>query len=467
VAHQHEIHRRWEDEVLAALTEYTAIPCLSPAFDPGWEAAGHLRTAADLLVGWCNERAVPDLHAEVIEPPGRTPLVLVEAPPTGGSRTSVLVYGHLDKQPPLGAWRPGLGPFTPVRDGDRLYGRGTADDGYALFAAATALEVLAAAGAPRPRVVVLVEASEESGSPDLPEHLHALGTRLGRPDLVLCLDSGCLTFDRLWLTSSLRGNLVATVHVEVLTEGVHSGAAGGVVPTSFRILRRLLDRLEDVDTGEILLPELRAEVPPARPPYPGSVPWEATAAFPVLPGVVLAGVSDAERLVRRAWAPAMAVTGMDGIPAVRDGGNVLRPSTTAKVSLRLPPTVDAERAAAAVEAALTAVPPDGASVRVHMEPAAAGWVARDLDPWVTDALEQASQEAFGHSPASYGEGGTIPFLPMLGERYPGVPLVATGVLGPGSNAHGPNEFLHLPMAEAVTLATARLCEAAAGLSPDQ
>jgi len=456
-------HRSWEDDVLPTLVRYAAIPCLSPDFDEGWEAAGHLAEAASLLRAWAESRTIDGLHAQVLGGSGTTPLLLVDAPATGGRAGTVLVYGHLDKQPPLGEWRDGLGPFTPVRQGDRLYGRGTADDGYSLFAAVTAVEILDAAGIPRPRVVVLVEASEESGSPDLPGHLDAVSSTLGRPDLVVCLDSGCLSYDRLWLTTSLRGNLVATVSVQVLTEGVHSGSAGGIVPTSFRLLRLLLDRLEDPRTGEIRLAALHAG---GRPATTQTVPpgWDAAKELPVVPGLELEGTSDEDRLVRRAWSPALAVTGMDGVPALRDGGNVLRPSTTAKISIRLPPTVDAASAKAALESALCAEPPSGARVEVRVDGAANGWVAPPSDAWVERAFARASEELFGTPPGSFGEGGTIPFLAMLTERYPGVPLVATGVLGPGSNAHGPNEFLHLPTAVAVTVATARLVEAAGSRS---
>jgi acetylornithine deacetylase/succinyl-diaminopimelate desuccinylase-like protein len=450
-------HRLWEEAVLPTLFRYATIPCLSPDFDEKWESSGHLAEAASLLHTWAQGRPVRGLTSRVVDAPGRSPLVVVDAPATGDDVGTVLVYGHLDKQPPLGEWREGLGPFTPVREGDRLYGRGTADDGYSLFAAMTAIEILDAASIPRPRVVVLVEASEESGSPDLPDHLAAVGHELGDPELVVCLDSGGLSYDRLWLTSSLRGNLIATVSVRVLTEGVHSGSAGGIVPTSFRLLRLLLDRLEDPRTGELRVPALRADLPAA--PTGTAPAWNADEAFPIVPGLELDGTGQ-DRLLRRAWAPALAVTGMDGIPSVRDGGNVLRPFTTAKISLRLPPTVDAGKAAEVVEAVVLADPPAGADVRVHFDAPATGWAAPPLAPWVEDAFSRASQELFGSEPGSLGEGGTIPFLAMLAERYPAVPLVATGVLGPGSNAHGPNEFLHLPMAEAVTVATARLIEAA-------
>ncbi len=468
------VHERFEGTVLSTLADYVRVPCLSPAYDAAWEQAGHLRAAADLLAGWCRSRDLPGCTVEVVAPPGRTPVLLVDVPASGAAEVqapgaadgapTVLVYGHLDKQPPLGQWRDGLGPYEPVREGDLLYGRGTADDGYALFAAVTALEVLSAEGVTRPRVVVLIEASEESGSPDLPEHLEALAGRIGRPELVVCLDSGCLTYDRLWTTASLRGVVIVDVRVDVLTEGVHSGLAGGVVPESFRVLRHLLARVEDAATGEVLLPELRAEVPDAHrralEAVAAELPGAVSATLPAVPGLRLSGGTEADRLVARAWAPAMAVTGMDGVPAVADGGNVLRPFTRAKLSVRIPPTVDAGRAADALRRALGDDPPEGATVTVGVEAPADGWIAPAPAPWVAGALAAASVACFGREPASYGEGGTIPFLSMLARRFPGVPLVATGVLGPGSNAHGPNEALHLPMAEAVTVAVASLLAAA-------
>ncbi|HEY3941363.1 MAG TPA: M20/M25/M40 family metallo-hydrolase [Acidimicrobiales bacterium] len=457
----------WEREVLPALGDYTRVRCLSPAFDPGWRESGELHRAARLLESWSGTRPVAGLRPQVLEIGGRTPVLLVEAP---GSRPgSVLVYGHLDKQPPQGQWRSGLGPYEPVREDERLYGRGTADDGYALFAALVALEALDSRGLPRPDVRVLVEASEESGSPDLDAYLDQLAPRLGQPDLVVCLDSGCLTYDRLWRTTSLRGNLVATLRVDVLDEGVHSGLAGGVVPSSFRLLRRLLSRIEDERTGAILLPELQVAVPEVHRASLSAIAEEfghdAAGGLPTVPGLRLAGSSAADRLVARAWAPALAVTGMDGIPAVRDGGNVLRPFTAARISLRLAPTCDAAAAAEALRRTLEADPPDGARVAVSVDTPASGWLAPDPEPWLDAALSAASEAAFGRPPSAYGEGGTIPFLATLGARFPGTQLVATGVLGPHSNAHGPNEFLHLPMAHGVTTALAHLIEAAGRASP--
>jgi acetylornithine deacetylase/succinyl-diaminopimelate desuccinylase-like protein len=439
----------WERRVLPTLSEYTRIPCLSPAFDPDWAERGAMVEAAELLRAWAQEQDA-GLTTEIVQLPGRTPVLLVE---NGGSGDPVLIYGHMDKQPPLGQWRAGLSPFEPVREGDLLYGRGTADDGYALFAAVAGL--LAAEGG-RGRVTILIEASEESGSPDLSAYVAHLADRIGRPRLVICLDSGGLSYDRLWLTSSLRGNLVVSVRVDVLTEGVHSGAAGGLVPSSFRILRRILSRIEDEATGEILLPELRgAGIPESYATALTEVALEfPDLGLPSVDGLHLLGASPADRLIAKAWSAALEVTGAEGLPALRDGGNVLRPYTTAKFSLRLPPDVDAQVAADALISAITT--DEGAHITIDLETPANGWYSPPLDPDVTAALTRASVDRFGRPPGSFGEGGTIPFLADLQKNFPGTGIVALGVLGPHSNAHGPNEFLHIPMAKAVTYAVAEL-----------
>jgi len=443
------IDAAWEERILPTLAEYTRIKCLSPAFDAAWADHGAILAAAELLQAWTREQD-GGLQTEIVQLPGRTPVLLVE---NGGVGDPVLVYGHMDKQPPLGDWRPGLAPFEPVREGDLLYGRGTADDGYALFAAVIAL--LAADGG-RGRVIILIEASEESGSPDLSAYVEHLQDRIGTPSLVICLDSGCLSYDRLWLTSSLRGNLVASVRVDVLTEGVHSGVGGGVVPSSFRILRRILSRIEDEATGEILLPELLGNGVPdeLRASLTAVAQAFADTALPTVDGLRLLGETPADRLIGRAWSAALEVTGMDGVPAVRDGGNVLRPFTTAKISLRLPPDVDAQEAADALISAITT--DEGAHITIDLEGAADGWLAPPLDAPSRAALDRISQASFGQPVGFHGEGGTIPFLADLKRSFPHTQFVATGVLGPHSNAHGPNEFLHIPMAKAVTYAVAEL-----------
>ena len=461
------VDRTWDDDIVPALHDYIRIPNVSVAYDPDWSASGHMARATELLRDWCQRHVDDGLKGatvEVLELEGRTPLLLVDVPPAGEGRgdDTVLLYGHLDKQPPFTGWRDGLGPWDPVVDGDRLYGRGGADDGYSTFSAITALEAVRAAGGSHARCVVLIEASEESGSPDLPAHLDALGDRLGEPSLVIALDSWCGDWDRLWITTSLRGLVDMTLEVEVLTEGVHSGSAGGVVPSSFRILRSLLSRVEDERSGELLLRDLHVAIPDER-------LRQITATAPDLgefeDRYPFAGDTRPERpsteqmLIARTWQPSLEVVGIDGAPPTGEAGNVLRPGTAVKLSVRVPPTADPVAAADALERRLTADPPYDARVTVRRGSAEPGWHAPQEAPWLARAIDDASQAAFGQSPRSLGEGGTIPFMGMLGRRFPDAQFVITGVLGPESNAHGPNEFLHLPTARRVTTAVAHILDA--------
>jgi acetylornithine deacetylase/succinyl-diaminopimelate desuccinylase-like protein len=466
------VDHTWDTDIVPVLHDYIRIPNVSVAYDAGWHDAGHMARATELLRDWCQRHVDAGLAGATVEVqqiPGRTPLLLVDVPPAGGGAAddTVLLYGHLDKQPPFSGWREGLGPWEPVVDGDLLYGRGSADDGYSTFSAITALEAVRAAGGKHTRCVVLIEASEESGSPDLPAHLDALGDRLGEPSLVIALDSWCGDWDRLWITTSLRGLVNMTLEVRVLDEGVHSGSAGGIVPSSFRILRALLGRIEDERTGELLVRELHVEIPDQR-------LRQITATAPELGDLAdrfpFAGETRPERpsteqmLIARTWQPSLEVVGIEGAPPPAEAGNVLRPTTAVKLSVRVPPTGDAEAAADALEGRLTTDPPYGAEVTVRRGTAEAGWHAPPEAAWLGRALDRASTAAFGQGPRSLGEGGTIPFMGMLGRRFPRAQFVITGVLGPGSNAHGPNEFLHLPTARKVTTAVAHVLDSHARYS---
>ena len=452
------VQRAWDEHIVPTLTEYIRIPAKSPMYDPRWGEHGHIDRAVTLITEWARGRRIEGLQIEVIRLEGRTPVILMETPGAGGE--TVLLYGHCDKQPEMVGWAEGAGPWIPVRRGDRLFGRGAGDDGYAAFAALTAIQALQAQGVPHARCVVLIEASEESGSPDLPAYVEKLADRI-RPDLVVCLDSGCGDYQHLWATTSLRGVLSGTLTVEVLSEGVHSGSASGIVPSSFRILRQVLARLEDERTGEILVRECHVDVPPARlaevRAVAGVLGEEVYRRFPFLPGMRPVTHDPVEALLNNTWRPALAVTGIDGIPAVIDAGNVLRPRTSAKLSLRLPPTADAARARRRVKEVLEAEPPYGARVTFDtLERPGSGWNAPAMAEWLRDSVTRASRAYFGAPPMFDGLGGSIPFMSMLGERFPASQFLVTGVMGPGSNAHGPNEFIDLPTAVKVTASVAHV-----------
>ena len=460
----------WREEILAELERYVSVPALSPAFDSGWEASGHLEEAVGLVAAWIAARSVAGMSVGVQRLEGRTPLVVVEVEPFGTRATggddgaTVVLYGHLDKQPPMSGWREGLGPWTPVRVGERLYGRGGADDGYAAFAALAAIEAVQVAGGSHSRLLVLIEASEESGSPDLMPHLEELGERFGDVALLICLDSGCASYDALWLTTSLRGLVGATLRVDVVSDGCHSGTASGLVPSSFRLARILLDRIEDAATGRVLLEAAHADIPQHR-----RVEASATAAlfggtgedFGLVGDLRLMEEDPAQGLLARTWRPALSVVGADGLPPARSAGNVLRPFTALKLSLRLPPPADAASVAAELVERLSTDPPLDVSVSVGDIECADGWDAPELAPWLAAAVHDSARARFGRPPQLLGEGGSIPFIAMLGGMFPDAQFVVTGVLGPESNAHGPNEFLHVPYAETLTCCVADILHAEA------
>jgi acetylornithine deacetylase/succinyl-diaminopimelate desuccinylase-like protein len=450
-----KISQFWDDSIVPALVDYIRIPAKSPHFDKAWSENGYIDAAVELAASWCRKNPVPGMKLEVVRLEGRTPVLLIEVPAfqTSSAKT-VLMYGHLDKQPEMVGWREGYGPWIPrIADG-KLYGRGGADDGYAVFCSLAALRTLHEEKRPHARVVVLIECCEESGSYDLPAYLNTLEPRIGVPDLVVGLDSGCGNYEQLWGTTSLRGLINGVLTVEVLTEGVHSGDASGVVASSFRIARVLLERLDAADTGIVKHSAFHAQVPSERAAQAkraaevlGEEIWRK---FPFVPGMQPMQADLADLVLNRTWRPFLAVTGADGLPALASAGNVLRPRTELVLSLRLPPTVNADSAVRQLKAILEADPPYGARITFSAGHCATGWHAPKTSDWLSAAVESASMKHYGKGAIWMGEGGTIPFMAMLGAKYPQAQFLITGVLGPHSNAHGPNEFLHIDYAKRLT-----------------
>ena len=453
----------WDDAIVPQLVDYIRIPNKSPMFDAHWASHGYMDDAVKLMETWARAQPIAGMHVEVVRLDGRTPLILIDIPASDGAASGedcVLLYGHLDKQPEMSGWSDGLGPWQPVIRGDKLFGRGGADDGYAIFGSLAAIMALREQKLAHARCVILIEACEESGSYDLPYYVDHLADRIGKPSLVVCLDSGCGNYDQLWCTTSLRGLAGGNLIVNVLSEGVHSGDASGIVPSSFRILRQLLSRLEDEASGTIKVDGLFAPIPEDRLVQARKVADVMGTAvydkFPFLPGMTPMSADLTELVLNRTWRPALSVTGADGLPQLDNAGNVLRPCTAVKLSLRLPPTLDGEVAGAILQKLLLDNPPNGAHVSFQLEKSSTGWNAPPLSDWLNHAIDHASQDFFGRPAVFMGEGGTIPFMGMLGEKFPGAQFMITGVLGPHSNAHGPNEFLHIPTGKRVTACVARV-----------
>jgi len=478
---QADVNAAWGERIVPALTDYIAVPAKSPMFDPDWAAHGHLERVLQSATDWVQAQRVPGLHCEIIrmnnaQGVARTPVLFFELPASAGqdgtpapaSGQTVLMYGHLDKQPEFDGWRSDLGPWTPKVVDGKLYGRGSADDGYAVYASIAAIQAIQAQGRAHPRIVGLIETCEESGSTDLLPYVDALRDRLGDVGLVICLDSGAGNYDQLWLTTSLRGMASGTLRVDILTEGIHSGDASGLVPSSFRILRNVLDRLEDSATGRLLPEVFHCEVPAERLAQARVTadilgdelfrrfPWAhhdcgGSTAF------ALPTTSDpVEALLNRTWRPTLSVTGAQGFPALQDAGNVLRPYTAFKLSLRLPPLVEASQAVEQLKTLLEDNAPYQAKVTFTPAGAASGWNAPSTSDWFESALQSASQAHFGAACGTIGQGGTIPLMNMLSQGFPKAQMMVCGVLGPKSNAHGPNEFLHLDYARRLTASVAEV-----------
>lgn len=463
------VDRRWDEELLPRLIEYIKVPAKSPAFDPSWSAHGYLDAVIRDAYEWCRTQEILGISLEIVTIDGRTPCLFFDVPATGtlGNDKTVLFYGHLDKQPEMDGWRQDLGAWVPKLEDGKLYGRGGADDGYAIYAALTIIAALDRQGIPRPRCVGLIESCEESGSPDLPAYLDLLAPRFGDVQLVAGLDSGCGNYEQLWVTTSLRGLLGGVLTVEVLSEGVHSGTASGLVPSSFRIARQLLDRIDESATGRVLHEAFHAQIPSERlhqAEAAGRVlgdavwqqfPWVGCNHGPDGHAHMQPTTTDpVEAILNRTWRPALSVTGAGGLPPISAAGNVLRPKTSLKLSMRLPPTVEAELASRTLKQLLERDPPYGAKVSYTPSSVGNGWNAPETAPWLLRATDEASNAAFGREAGWIGEGGSIPFMNMLGEKFPRAQFLITGVLGPKSNAHGPNEFLHVPYVKRLTTAVA-------------
>lgn len=454
------VNGMWDSEIIPQIWEYIKVPNKSPHFDPDWEQHGYMETAVVMLENWCKTQAIKNMTIEVVRIAGRTPLLFIDIP--GDSDKVVLLYGHYDKQPEFSGWDDDLDPWTPVIKDGKLYGRGGADDGYATFGSLTAIRALQEQGIPHAHCIVLIEGCEESGSFDLPYYIDLLEDRIGSPDLVVCLDAECGNYDQLWCTTSLRGNLTGTLRVDVLTEGVHSGTASGVVPSAFRTARQLLSRIEDESSGQLKIAALQADIPEQRLEQANfaaetlqaltyeKFPWAVENPSP--------SESHTELLLNNTWRPTLSVTGAEGLPAMIDAGNVQLPFVKLKLSFRLPPTCDADDAATAVKAALEADKPPLAKVSFDVESTMAGWNAPEVASWLAASMQKASAAFFGKPSMYMGTGGTIPFMGMLGERFPEAQFLITGLLGPKSNAHGPNEFLHIETGKRLTCCVAQILE---------
>ena len=442
----------WQDggAAVEGLKSLIRVPNLTPSADPEFLTNGLIQQAIDAVKTWIEAQGIPGLKTTVFADPGREPLLLVEIPGTAPDAKHVLTYGHLDKMPHLdpAGWRNGLGPTTPVVEGNKIYGRGTNDDGYNSFCLMTAIRYLHEHGLKYPKITIILESGEESGDTEIKRYLDELKPRIGDVGLIVVLDCEAQDYDTVWCCTSLRGVVNGTLSIHHLATPCHSGMATGLVPSTFRIARMLISRLEDEQTGEIKVKEAHVEIPANRIQQAKDVAAHlgerSHEIVSPLDGCKLLTTDNSQLLINKAWKPGLAVTGCDGIPPIASASNVMRTNTDLKLSLRIPPGVDAEALGKTLKSVLEADPPYGAKVTYDCSAAGNGWCGRDFSPEIDQVITEASMKIFGNKPAYYGEGGSIPLCNKFQELWPEAQTLVTGCAGTDSNPHGYNESLDLP-----------------------
>lgn len=443
------IEKYFNSSILPTLTEYIKIPNCSPNYDADWEKNGNAIKAANLLADWIDDQNLKNCNVTLFQDPGHTPFIFVDIQATreNDDRT-ILMYGHLDKQPPFTGWSEGLGPQDPVIKDGHLYGRGGADDGYSTFATIASIKACQDNNGPLPRIVILIEGAEESNTDDLFYYVNGLKKTIGTPSLIICLDSGCADYERLWVTTNLRGVCSINLKVSVLSQGLHSGLSGGLVPDSFMITRKILDRIEDPETGILKNQELYVQIPKERDTQMDemikilgdkkileSIPWYQNTQ-PLEKDIK-------NTVVRNTWKPTLTITGCDGIPDIEHAGNVIRPYTELCLSFRLPPLIDSAKAGQLIKAELEKDPPFNAKVEANIINTGDGWSLSSFSERLRNILNIASQRFFLKDMGFFGEGGSVPFVQFFNNMYPKADFAVLGVNGPFSNIHGPDENLNL------------------------
>ena len=380
-------------------------------------------------------------ETKILRADGGHPAVVGYVSAPAGAPT-VLLYAHHDVQPPGPDSEWTSPPFAPTERGDRLYGRGAADDKAGVLAHAAALRAFA--GKPPVGVAVFVEGEEEAGSEHLRGYLESERERL-RCDAVVVADGGNWRIGTPALTTTLRGVVACVVELRVIDKAVHSGGFGGPVPDALSALSHVLASLHD-EQGRPRVPGLVQGKAPALDLTEDELRQQAG----VLRGTKLIGEGG---LTDRMWMmPAIAVLAIDA-PPVREAVNQLVPVARAKVSMRIPPGQDATKALDALVAHLERNVPWGAELRIDRHPVGEPFATK-TGGHAYKAMHAALAEAWGRPAVDTGTGGSIPFLFDFAELFPKAEILVTGVDDPESGPHGPDEGLHLAEFERVCLAEA-------------
>jgi acetylornithine deacetylase/succinyl-diaminopimelate desuccinylase-like protein len=453
------LRQKTKEELIPAICEFIKIPNQSRLFDAEWATNGLQEKACQFAIDFANSQKLKGFSIQFIQEEGKTPALLGIVDPFAGSgevtedlKKTILMYGHIDKQPPLnGKWSEGLGPHTPVIKDGKLYGRGGNDDGYAWFSCVLMAKALQENNLPHNRLVFFFETDEESGSRDLMYYLNKFKAKIGVPSLIFCLDSGTTDYEHMCLTTTLRGLVCFKLRVDVLKQGLHSGSSSGVVPSSFRIMRNILEQFENSNNGN-LPAELYVDIPKDKYQQAqelienkgGKIDFK----FPMVEGMDSMGNTGFQDYINRIWKPQLSITGIDGLPSCSTAGNVLLPYTQVCCSLRIPPSKNSKEAKEQIENFFSKVKvPHNAKFSYNVYKSGTGFECPSYSKSVLEVINKAGNETFDKPVLYYGEGGSIPFLNDIKNVFPKAQFIVTGVLGPESNAHGPDEMLHLGFLE--------------------
>lgn len=443
-----KIDREWNINIIPSLSKYIEIPNVSPAFDPEWGTNGLIDDAVKLIRDWVCDQKINGLHSEIIKLDNTTPLLICELPPISDSKQSILFYGHLDKQPPqTDQWSHGLHPYKPILKDNYLYGRGSADDGYSVYMTITIWKLLEEYNIPHGRFVLIAESSEESSSIDLPKYIGNDNVLkiINNPDLIICLDAGCDDYEKMYLTSSLRGCMTLDLNVNTLKKPIHSSNAG-VVPEPFNVLREVIGKLID-DQGNFIkeLPDqddkLLIEKYKQKP-----IKNQASIHYPLLDEKINEYDLDQDQIImRRIWQPQLTLIGLDGFPNTARAGNIICPNLTARFSMRVPPHCSTQKVYSFIKKILEEDLPKCSDVKLNLIRSSEGWLMK-----YDDTLMNAISNSTNNNWSFRGAGGSIPFMNIIAKKFPLANFIVTGVLGPRSNAHGPDECLNIDYAKKLT-----------------
>ena len=445
------IEKMFTYNMIPNLMNFIRIPNLSPAYDYEWNTNGLLLKAANLIIAYAKSLEIKNAQINLIQDKGYSPLIFIEIPASRpNDNRTVLLYAHFDKQPHGTGWDDDKGPTKPVIQNGRLYGRGSADDGYASFSMLTAIKACQEHNCPLPRICLIFEGAEESTDEHLTYYFNKLLPIIGENVIAFIpLDSGCADYDRLWITNSLRGVCDYEINIQTLDNNISFGPeASGRIAENLFILRKAIDAVMDTSTGDVKIEEfyvkdIPEEIQEEMDKEIEIVGEQFFKEIPLYEGVKPLKTDIKEAMINNRWKPTCSILGIDNCPKIEDNGFGVKKSITVKMSMRLPPGIDSHAALEALKKVVKENIYFDAKVKFLSAEVADGWKLTNFSEKTKNVLNKASKEYFGNELVFKGMGGSIPFITYFQTKYPNADVICTGILGADCFEHGPNENLHL------------------------